>query len=221
VRAPICARLRGVRRGETAAACGLWVHGTDSLAAQGAALRARIRLRWGVRARCRVRLRPLALLRPPCVRPTLARGGALLNLLLLLRERCTGLRLFLMLALLRTSLLLLDLLLLLLLRDRGAGLRALFLLTLLRTFLLLLGLRLLSRRFVSGRRPRMALRAFDLFFLDSALGGRSAMTRRGGAMWNQMRRGGARGFTLRCAMLRGVCSRLSAAPASAFKVCCL
>jgi hypothetical protein len=107
----------------------------------------------------------LALLRPLCVRPTLARGGALLNLLLLLlSDRGTGLRPFLILALLRTSLLLLDLLLLLLLCDRGAGLRALFLLTLLRTFLLLLGLRLLSHRLAGGRRPRMALRAFDLLF---------------------------------------------------------
>ena len=167
----------------------------------------------GVRARCRVRLRPLALLRPPCERPTLARGGALLNLLLpLLRDRGTGLRAFLMLTLSRTSLLLLHPLLLLLLSDRGAGLRALLMLTLLRTSLLLLGPRLLSRR------PRMALRAFDLLFLDGAPGGRSAMTWRGGAMWNHMRSGGACGCPLQCAVRRGACSRLSAA---AFGVRCL
>jgi hypothetical protein len=171
----------------------LWVHGTDAVAAQGAVLRARIRRSEGVRARCRVRLRPLALLRPPCVRPTVARSRALLNLLLLLRDGGTGLRALLMLTLLRTSLLALDLLLLLLLRDRGVGLCALLMLTLLRTSLSLLGLQLLSRHPAGGRCPRVALRAFDLLFLNSAPGGRSAITRRGGAMWNHMRLGGARG----------------------------
>jgi hypothetical protein len=94
----------------------------------------------------------LALLRPPRARPTLACGGTLLNLLLLL------------------------------LRDRGTGLHPLLMLTLVRTLLLLLDLRLPLHGLAGGLRLPVALRALDLVLLDGALGGRSLVTRRGGAL---------------------------------------